>query len=121
MKRREERKLKKELEKFNREFGANQLGVVGGQRLLQTAPPSEYSGDLVYQRRDYSHLISKLDQNNYNSNYNSNFNPQGAVCLQNIDPQETMIFDRNSNLYYYPLTGTCFDYHADTDTFVPCQ
>ena len=117
-KRREERKLKKEMEKFYLEFGANhQVGVVGGQLLLQTAPPIGYSGNLVYQRRDYSHLISQLDPNNYNSNNNS----QGAVSLQNFDPQETMIFDRNSNLYYYPVTGTCFDYYADTDTFVPYQ
>ena len=88
----------------------------------------------MYQRQDYSHLISQLDQNNLISvddkenleeglqfDYNLNIDPQGAVSLQNFDPQDTVIFDRNSNVYYNPVTGTCFDYHADTDTFVPYQ
>ena len=127
--------MKKELEQFNLEFGTNyQVDVVGGQCLLQTAPSSGYSGDLVYQRQDYSHLISQLDQNNLISvddkenleeglqfDYNLNIDPQGAVSLQNFDPQDTVIFDRNSNVYYNPVTGTCFDYYADTDKFVPYQ
>ena len=77
--RRELRKLKKELEQRHLKLGTNnQEGVVRGQ---QTAPPSGHSGQIVYQPQDYSNQTNNDDEN-----------------LEIADSEEMSITGYNSNV-----------------------
>ena len=66
-KRDEVEQLKKKLEQCQTRFGTistnQQVDIVGGHNLLQTAPPTGHSGELVYHHQYYSSLISQTDLN----------------------------------------------------------